>query len=174
MAIQKLKYRIDPPDEIVRYIRHGYHAFIGCDDPPRCETFVKFLRDALSGDPVECINGSQALNRHDFAVLIVEACQQLVATLGSRFQPSLLGIAPSLEEAMLTFSAADRQGYLILRDIDPAIRMQRTIEFEGPLRSVMQCHDDVAVILIGSNDIINEMVGGYERPFYMSFHVFRL
>lgn len=75
---------------------------------------------------------------------------------------------------MLAFGAAERQGYLILSDIDRPMRMQRTFELEGPLRSVMQLHDDVAIVLIGSNDVINKMVGDNKRPFFMSFRVFRL
>ena len=58
--------------------------------------------------------------------------------------------------------------------MDQVIELQRTFEFEGPLRSVMQLYDDVAVAIVASNDIINGLVGDYERPFYMSFRVFRL
>jgi hypothetical protein len=39
------------------------------------------------------------------------------------------------------------------------------IEFEGPLRSVMERYNDVAVIIPASNEIINGLVGDYDRPF---------
>jgi len=52
--------------------------------------------------------------------------------------------------------------------------MQRPIEVEASLRSVMQIYDDVTVVIIASNEMINELVGDYDRPFYMTFRVFRL
>lgn len=174
MTARLRKYKIDSPDKVIRHVRCGCHAFIGCDDLATGEQFVQALGVALPESPIECVRGGKVANTRDFAVQIVESCQRLVKGIGGRFHPSMSGIAPSLESAMLAFGAAERQGYLILSDIDPPIRMQRTIELEGPLRSVMQLHDDVALVFIGSNDVINKMVGDYERPFYMSFRVFRL
>jgi len=136
--------------------------------------FRRALLTALCDNPTVHIRGVEVTDRRDFAVKLVEACQQLVLSIGRKFRPSLSGIAPSLELAMKSFGAKGYQGYIVISEIDSVIRMQRTIEFEGPLRSVMQLHDDVAIIMIGSNTVINEIVGDYDRPFYMSFRVFRL
>jgi len=75
---------------------------------------------------------------------------------------------------MKHFSEVERQGYLILNNIDSIISLQQTIEVEGPLRSIMQLRHDIAVVLCGSNKIIDKLVGDSHRPFYLSFRVFRL
>lgn len=174
MKIQNDEYPIDPPDEILRYIEHGYHVFIGCDDRKTRDSFVDSLQIALDGEIQECIFCGDVSNLRNFATRVVNACQNLVFALGVPSLLRMLSIASSLEEAMEVYSQRSRQGYLILSNMDDVIQMQRTIEVEGPLRSVMQIHDDVAVVIIASNDTIDELVGDYDRPFYMSFRVFRL
>lgn len=149
----------DSAEKVISYISRGNHAFIACDYPLAIESQIQPLLRTLSSYPVECIRGSKAQNRRDFAVQLVESCQRLVQAIAGRFQPSLTGIAPSLYEMMSAFRAADRQGFLILTDIDPVIRMQQNLDFEGPLRSVMQRQNDVAIVIAGSNKVINQMVG---------------
>lgn len=164
----------DRPTDIIRYVQSGLHAFVACDELAKRDHIVQSLQDALDEHPVELIDGGQVLDRRDFALRLVTACQRLVSGLEG---PPLQGrpsIAGSLEEAMLRYRDEGRQGFLLLNDMDPVIEMQRTIEFEGPLRSVMQRYDDVAVVLLASNDTINHLVGDYDRPFYMSFRVFRI
>ena len=76
-------------------------------------------------------------------------------------------------DTMALFHESDRQGYLLCNKIDAAIESQSSYEIEGALRSVMQLQNDIAVILCGSNDVIDE-IGRSDRPFYLSFRVFRL
>lgn len=166
--------RLHLPEDISNYIQSGEHAFIACDDSDRRNAFVRSLQDNLADSPVGYIDGNYALKLRDFAVAIVESCHRLIGALGVSVKQRDLSIANSLDEAMQVFDATGHQGFLIIDNIDPVIEMQRTIEIEGPLRSVMQLHDDVAVVLCGTNKVINDMVGNYERPFYMSFRVFRL
>lgn len=167
-------YVEDDPSDVIAYIRDGYHAFVGCNDPERRDSFVESLQIALDGELQECVFGSGISTHEEFATQVVGVCLRLVAALGVPFLERRPSIATSLEEAMQLYRDRRRQGYLILGDMDRVIEMQRTFEFEGPLRSVMQLYDDVAVVIVASNDIINGIVGDYERPFYMSFRVFRL
>jgi len=164
----------DLQKDVASYIQSGEHAFIACDDPNLRNDFVRFLQGTLAGSPIEYIDSDRVSRLRDFAVAIVESCRCLVTTIASLPMERTPGIANSLKETMLAFDAAERQGFLIIDNIDSVIEMQRTIEIEGPLRSVMQIHNDVAVVLCGSNRVINDMVGSYDRPFYMSFRVFRL
>lgn len=174
------KYPIDLPQEILSYIEVGYHAFIGCDDPGRRDEIVALLKSKLSSNPVECTDGRGLNTYREFAEAMAKDCKKLSAALGirSRIAHSLrkraLSISQNLEETMRAFDVTERQGFLILNHIDPIISSQRTVEIEGSLRSVMQLRDEVAVILCGSNDVIDGMVGDYDRPFYLSFRVFRL
>lgn len=174
MSDANSKYRIDEPTDIINYVRSGYHAFVGVDDPNKRDQFVESLQVALDGEIQECITCGDISGRRQFVARIVISCLNLVAALGVPFLEERPNIASSLQEVMGVYSGRGRQGYLILSDMDRVIEMQRTFEFEGPLRSVMQLYDDVAVAIIASNDTINGLVGDYDRPFYMSFRVFRL
>ncbi len=168
------KYPVDDPRDVTNYVQHGYHAFVGCNDPNQYASFVETLQIALDGRIQGCIFCSDISSLRGFAVNVVEACQNLVAALGAPSLNRALGIASSLEEAMEVYSKNSRQGYLILGNMDQVIGMQRTIEIEGPLRSVMQLRDDIAIVIVASNETIDGLVGDYHRPFYRSFRVFRL
>lgn len=167
-------YRTDELTDIINYFKGGHHAFVGCDDPDERDKFVEALQVELDGEIQECIVGSGVSNREEFVAKIVIACLNLVAALGVPFLERRPNIANSLAEVMDLYSERARQGFLILSELDRVIEMQQTIEFEGPLRSVMQLQSDVAVVIIASHDTINGLVGDYARPFYMSFRVFRL
>lgn len=84
------------------------------------------------------------------------------------------GIASSLEIAMKAYDAANKQGFLVLNNMDPVINMQRRIEFEGPLQSIMQLRNNIAVVIVATKSTIDKLVGDRDRPFFMSFRVFRL
>ncbi len=129
------KYPVDDPRDVTNYVQHGYHAFVGCNDPNQYASFVETLQIALDGRIQGCIFCSDISSLRGFAVNVVEACQNLVAALGAPSLNRALGIASSLEEAMEVYSKNSRQGYLILGNMDQVIGMQRTIEIEGPLRS---------------------------------------
>ena len=173
MNISTQKYRIDAPTDIIDYIKSGYHAFVGCDCPDERDKFVEALQVALDGEIQECIVGSGISNHEEFVARIIIACLNFVAALGVPFLERPPNIASSLAEVMDLYGERARQGFLILSEMDRVIEMQQTIEFEGPLRSVMQLQSDVAVVIIASHDTINGLVGDYARPFYMSFRVFR-
>lgn len=168
------KYPIDDPSDIIKYFLYGYHAFIGCDDPSERDSIVESLQISLDGQIQERIFCEDVSTLTDFATKIVETCQSFVVALGAPSLQRMQGIASSLEEAMKVYGQSNRQGYLILSDMDNVLDMQRTFEIEGPLRSVMQLRDDIAVVILASNDTIDGMVGDYKRPFYCSFRVFRL
>ncbi len=168
------KYPVDEPADVIDYIQNGYHAFIGCDDGHKCDSFVESLQVALDGEIQKCIACGDLLDCNDFAAELVAACQDFAGALGQSVLQRRLNIASSLEEVMDLYGEGDRQGFLLLNNMDNVIKMQRTYEIEGSLRSVMQIFDDIAVVIVASNDTINGLVGDYDRPFYMSFRVFRL
>ena len=168
------KYPIDEPSEIIRYVQNGYHAFVGCDRASERESFVEAIQVALDGEIQTFIPCGVVEDRREFVTQIVVACQGFVLALGQPMLERTPSLASSLEETMALYRKQDRQGFLILGDMDRVIEMQRTMEIEGSLRSVMQIYDNIAVVIIASNDTINDLVGDYNRPFYMSFRVFRL
>lgn len=168
------KYPVDEPADVIDYIQNGYHAFIGCDDGNRRESFVESLQVALDGEIQKCIACGDVSDCSDFAAQLVAACQDFASALGQPVLQRRLNIASSLEEVMDLYGKRERQGFLILNNMDKVIETQRTMEVEGSLRSVMQIYDNIAVAIVASNDTTNGLVGDYDRPFYMSFRVFRL
>ena len=171
-----------PVDDVSRftdYVRSGNHAFLASDDAELLIKTVEKLQTTLIGQRSEVVDCVNIKSLSEFASAFGKQCERLVATLGFRARWQYwsrhrrFGIANDLREAMNNFAAVEQQGYLTVNRIDGVIDMQKTMEIEGALRSVMQLQHDIAVVLCGSHDTINKIVGDSHRPFYLSFRVFR-
>lgn len=160
-------------DDICRYIVSGKHAFVGCDSSVRRDDLARKLALDLSDRPYQVIDASNCQSGQQFAVAFADACNALVGAIDTSLPPRRFSLSGMLAEVMQQFSQAERQGFLFINHIDSLIQSQHTFEIEGALRSVMQLHDDVTVVLCGSNEII-DLIGQSDRPFYLSFRIFRL
>lgn len=74
---------------------------------------------------------------------------------------------------MKLFEQEPRQGFLLLVDVDKVIRAQLSFEIEGALRGAMEKHSGVAVAILASLEEI-QLIGRWDRPFYMSFRAFHI
>lgn len=137
------------------------------------------LQKALNEQIYETVDCAAIDSLPNFSQVLMERFEGLVSQLGVRkklayeIRGQRFGIASDLERAMDIFGETGRQGCLILDRIDRVMGMQSTIEVEGPLRSVMQPKNTIALILSGSHPTINALVGDSRRPFYLAFRVFR-
>lgn len=161
------------------YVLNGHHAFLACDEEGLRHRVITEIQTALTGQISETVECGDIESLSHFSRVLGRRLERLVSRLGFRDSIAYrcrsreFGIAADLDKAMEFFGTAGRQGYLILNGVDRVVNMQRTIEVEGPLRSVMQLKSNIALVLSGSNGTIDMLVGDSRRPFYMSFRVFR-
>ena len=174
-------------DSVAAYVGRGRHAFIACDSSyDLCEVASRLV-NALRSKLVAQIHGNQIRSVENFAEAVAKSCSDLQAKLGTMKKLRLpltgakvestypsLSIATNLTATMRIFNAADSQGFLVIRNIDHVVALQNSIEIEGPMRSAMQRHNDIAIVVCGSNNVINKLAGESDRPFYMSFRIFRI
>lgn len=172
--------KLNQTTTLLAYVEGGDHAFISCDNRVRREQIVKKLQEYVSHDSVERIDCDGIASISEFSDQLASHLEKLVSTLGLRhrlryrFRNRQFGISKDLDEAMKSFRESERQGHLILNNIDAVIELQTGMEVEGPLRSIMQQKHDIAVVLSGTSRVIDKLVGDSHRPFYLSFRVFRL
>ena len=161
------------------YVLDGNHAFLACDDSELLTRIAEKLKAALIQQPTEFVDCFGIESTSEFSSVFSKRCGCLAKTLGItsflryRRRNRRLGIANDLRDAMDMFGSKGQQGYMVLNQFDGVVEMQKTMEIEGALRSVMQLRSDVAVVICASHSTINKLVGDSHRPFYLSFRVFR-
>lgn len=131
------------------------------------------LQKALTGQIFETVDCRNIDSLSEFSRVLRKRYERLTSQLGFRkriayrLRSHQFGMASEFKRAMEFFGEAGQQGYLILDRIDYAIDMQRTLEVEGPLRSVIKLDYNTALVLSGPNRTINTLVRDSRRPFYM-------
>ena len=105
--------------------------------------------------------------------MIRESCTELLIAVGESLPSGTLRIDECLNATMSKFRLSDRQGFLLIDQIDGVISNQYPYAVEAALRTVMQRFDDVAVVLSGSNAVVTDLCEA-DRPFYRSIRVFRV
>ncbi len=124
------------------------------------------------GQPLAVIDGRESESGKAFSEKLVSACNNLMRAIGEKTALSSLTVSSYLLDAMHLFQMREEQGFLIFVHIDPMIESQGTFEIEGALRSAMERHNDISVVLCGSKTTIDKMRQD-DRPFYCSFRTFR-
>ena len=159
--------------DVARYVASGQHAFIACDDSNSRNEIVATIRSTVLGHPLQYVDGNDFTKLGSFAVQISRSCEQLCLSIGSRMSYQGETLTTCLRETAQQFRSKNRQGFLIINNIDGIIALQNTFELEAPFREIMQFYEDLAIVWIGSNATILEM-NDSNRPFYLSFRIFWL
>jgi hypothetical protein len=161
----------DAFSDAISYIATGRHAFIAIDEHETRNRFAVLLDARLKGQPFAVIDGRESESGRAFSEKQVSACNSLVLAIGEKTALRSLTVSGYLQDAMLLFQTCEKQGFLMFNHIDPMIGSQGTFEIGGALRSAMERHDDIAVVLCGSKTTIVKMCQD-DRPFYCSFRTF--
>lgn len=159
--------------DAIAYFREGYHAFVASDSVAELDKIVTSIEEELREHPLQVLDGRQPRSLSAFANEIAQACGKLLDSIEAQKPQRADSLSQWLSHVQKSFQEANRQGYLVVNQIDDVIRAQDTIELEGPFREVMQFNDDVAIVWLGSRDVILE-IHQYERPFYLSHRIFWL
>ena len=156
---------------LCEYVREGNHAFVSCETAAARTHVLDRLQEHLAGIPVQHLAAETISSLEDFGRRYSTSCQDLVAQIGSRITPRS-SVSGWLQAAMVEFEEAGRQGALLISGFDNIVSLQRTFEVEGALRSVMQMSADVAVVIFATEKTLVK-IGQDDRPFYLSFPIFR-
>lgn len=160
-------------ESIIQYFTNGRHAFVACDDKAVLDRTVHTIEAILAQRPLAVIDASDATDLRSFAEEVVESCSALLQLIGSRLPSGSGSLAAYLGETERLFQKKSRQGFLVINHIDCVLELQKTIEIEAPFREVMQFHDDVAIIWLGTREAVIAMHQS-DRPFYLSHRIFWL
>ncbi len=159
--------------EVLEYLSLGHHAFVGCDSTALLKEFEERIRQSIEGAPVVVIDASELVSGEPFSNAMLAALKKLCRLIHKRLPKRLVTLSAYLTATMNFYSDQGRQGFLIINHIETLIQSQGNFEVEGTLRSAMQLQDDVAVVLCGPNKTI-DLMGRSDRPFYLSFRIFRI
>lgn len=144
-------------DSVVEYFAGGRHAFVACDNETVLDRIVRTLDTALAQKPIATIGAGKAADLKSFAEAVVGSCHQLLSHISSRLPKGSGSLAMHLRETERIFRANGCQGYIVINHVDRVIELQNTFEVEAHFREVMQFHDDVAIIWLGTREAIIAM-----------------
>lgn len=161
----------DAFSDAISYIETGQHAFIAIDEHETRDRFAALLDARLKGQSFAVIDGRESESGKAFSGKLVSACNSLILAIGEKTTLRSLTVSGYLQDAMHLFQSCEKQGFLMFNHIDSMIESQGTFEIEGALRSAMERHNDIAVVLCGSKMTIDKMRQD-DRPFYCSFRTF--